>query len=384
LSREARTSSPYSQREKGEDSFSLSQGDQVKKLVVSIFAFVLMSSTLRAEMFSLSFFQNMTDNVFQNRYLEKDQLSSLNFYLDKDFSDISLFTEGNYVYLHENSGFSYYFHGVGLDYLHPANEKSAFYFALVGQGAFYRTDYDDFNYLSLNFLGSFKTYLSPTSILKSNYALEYKVYEYSLYDFISHFLDVSFDSYFQTRTTIKAELNWGYKNYLRSFPQTEEDQAIQILAIKGLLAQGIGGRVGLNVSGTKQWTLSGGNPFSSVEEFYMVENPSYDMYSWQGYQISSELTILVPWNIELKMGYTRSEKEFPGIESMDLEGNPLGVIRQDTRAQFEARVEKNFPEFSLFFSYIYIDNHSNDSFFDWQGNFLTVGLEWNVFFGGKK
>jgi hypothetical protein len=379
-----RTSSQYLQREKGDDSFSLSQGDKVKRLFVSLFAFVLMSSALNAEMFSLSFFQNMTDNVFQNVYLEKDQLSSLNFYLDKDFSNISFFTEGNYVYLHENSGFSYYFHGIGLDYLYPVSEKSAFYFALIGQGAFYRPDYDDFNYLSLNVLSSFKTYLSPTSILKSNYALEYKTYEYSLYDFISHLLDVSFDSYFQTRTTIKAELNWGYKNYLNSLLSAGEGQAIQILAVKGLVAQGIGGRVGLNVSGTKQWTLSGENPFSSIEEFYMVENPSYDRYSWQGYQISSELTILVPWNIELKMGYTRSEKKFPGIESMDLDGNPLGVIRQDTRAQFEASVEKNFPKFSLFFSYVYIDNHSNDSFFEWQGNFLAVGLEWNVFFGRKK
>jgi hypothetical protein len=369
---------------KGETSFSLFQGDKVKRLIVFFFAFVLMNSALRAEMFSLSFFQNMTDNVFQNRYPEKDQLSSLNFYLDKDFSKISLFTEGNYVYLYENSGFSYYFHSIGLDYLHPVNEKSAFYFALIGQGTFYKPDYDDFNYLSLNFLGSFKTYLSPTSILKSNYALEYKHYGYSLYDFISHFLDISFDSYFQTKTTIKAELNWGYKDYLHSLPLTEEAQAIQILAVKGLVAQGIGGRVGLNISGTKQWTLSGENPFSSVEEFYMVENPSYDRYSWQGYQVSSELTILIPWNIELKMGYTWAEKEFPGIESMDLEGNPLGMVRQDTRAQFEARMEKNFPKFSLFFSYVNIDNQSNDSFFEWQGNFLTVGLEWNMFFGGKK
>ncbi len=377
------TSSQNLQREKEKASFSLSQGDKVKRLVVSLLAFFLMNSALKAEMFSLSFFQNMTDNVFQNIYLEKDQLSSLNFYLDKDFSKISFFTEGNYVYLHRNSSFSYYFHDIGLDYLYPVNEKSAFYFALIGQGAFYRADYDDFNYLSLNVLSSFKTYLSPTLILKSNYALEYKHYGYSLYDFISHLLDVSFDSYFQTRTTIKAELDWGYKNYLHSLSQTEEAQAIQILAVKGLVAQGMGGRVGLNVSGTKQWTLSGENPFSSIEEFYMVENPSYDRYSWQGYQVSSELTILVPWNIELKMGYTRSEKEFPGIESMDLDGNPLGVTRQDTRTQFEARVEKNFPKFSLFFSYLYIDNQSNDSFFDWQGNFLAVGLEWNMFFGGK-
>ena len=380
----------------------------MRRAIVFILVLIAVSSPLAANMFSLSFFQNKTDNIFQNRYPEKDQLSSVNFYLDKDFSKVSVFTGGDYVYPYQNPNISYYTHDLGLDYLYPASQQTAWYFSLIGQGSLYRPDYEDFNYLSLNFLGAFKTYLSPTSIFKSSYILEYKHYRYSLFDFISHSLEASFDTYFQTKTTVRAELNWGYKYYLHSESSEEaliEDSqghrggmgdfifiprsadgggAIQVCALKGLVAQGIGGRVGLNVSGMKQWTLSGDNPFSSVEEFYMVENPSYDRFSWHGYQIGSELTILIPWNIEFKMGYTKAEKEFPGIDSMDLEGNPLGVTRQDSREQFEARLEKNFPKFSLFFSYLFIDNRSNDPFFDWQGNFLAVGLEWNMFFGGKK
>lgn len=368
----------------------------------------LVSMSLKADTFSLAYFQNGTDNVFQNAYPENDQLSSINFHLDKDFSKISLFTEGNYVYAHRHPNISYSYLDVGLDYLYPASEKSAFYFALMGLGTFYRPDYADFNYLSLNFLSIFKGYLSPTSIFKMNYILEYKHYGDSLFDFISHSLDTSFDAYFQTRTTIKAELGWGYKYYL-NFDSSEgelieehqgfrggrgdviiipsaadERQAIQICSVKGLIAQGIGGRVGLNISGMKQWTLSGENPFYSAVEFYMVENPSYDRFAWQGSQVGSELTMLIPWNIELKIGYNWSEKEFPGIESLDLEGNPLGVIRQDTREQFEARLEKNFSKISLFLSYLRIDNQSNDPLFEWQGNFLSLGLEWNVFFGAKK
>ena len=380
----------------------------MRRTIVLFFVLTVMSLPLTADTFSLAFFQNRTDNIFQNAYPENDQLSSLNFYLDKDFSKISLFTEGNYVYAHQHPNISYSYLDVGLDYLYPASEKSAFYFALIGQGTFYRPDYEDFNYLSFNFLGAFKAYLSPTSIFKTNYILEYKHYKNSLFDFISHSLGASFDAYFQTRTTIKAELSWGYKYYLDSeaseegpieeehgsggrrgdiifIPSTaDEGQAIQICAVNGLIAQGIGSRVGLNISGMKQWTLSGENPFSSAVEFYMVENPSYDRFSWQGYQIGSELTVLVPWNIELKMSYTKSEKEFPGIESLDLEGNPLGVTRQDTREQFEARLEKNFSRISLFLSYITVDNQSNDPLFDWQGNFLSLGVEWNVFFGVKK
>jgi len=93
---------------------------------------------------------------------------------------------------------------------------------------------------------------------------------------------------------------------------------------------------------------------------------------------------LIPWNIELKIGYTMANKEFPGIESMNLEEELLGVTREDRRRTFETRLEKNFPRFSLFLSYAYVDNNSNDPFFEWQGNFFSAGIEWNMFFGEKK
>jgi len=381
----------------------------MKKLSIYLFSVLFLSVSLMADSISLSFFQNMTDNIFQNRYSGRDQISSIGLYIDKDFSKISVFAEGNYSYLFENSSLAYYLQDVGLDYLHPLSDKSAFYFSLIGQGAFYRSDYEDFNYISFNFLAAFKTYLSQTSILKSDYSLDYRSYRYSLFDFVSHVLSVSFDRYFQTRTTIKSEINWGLKHYLHPYssqevvliedsgghqsgrrsylfvPRTQfEGQSIQILSFTGLFAQGIGGNVGLNISGMKQWYLSGENPFTSIEEFYMVENPSYDRFSWTGYQVGAQITLLIPWNIELKIGYTMADKEFPGIESMNLEEEPLGIVREDRRKEFETRLEKNFPMFSLFLSYVYIDNKSNDPFFDWRGNFFSAGIEWNVFLGGKK
>jgi hypothetical protein len=134
----------------------------------------------------------------------------------------------------------------------------------------------------------------------------------------------------------------------------------------------------------RQWVLSGQNPFFFVEEFYIVENPSYDRFSWEGYQIGSQLTLLVPWNIQLKLRYTASLKEFPGIESLDIEGNPLGITRKDRRNQIEVRAEKNFPRFSVFASYFYVHNSSNDLYFDWSGHFFSFGIEWNIPLGEKK
>ena len=359
----------------------------------------------------------MTSNLFQNRYAERDQLSNLNFYIDKNFSRLSLFAEGTYSYLFENSYLAYYIQDAGLDYIHPIDEKSAFYFSFAGRAMFYREDYTDFNYLSANFFAAFKSYLSQTSILKLNYSLDYKNYRDSVYDFMSHSLMVSFDKYFQTKTTLKGEMDWGYKYFFNPYVydvmlpgetnansmggmgkgkahgsdsyvyQTEtqtEGQGIQVFSLSGWIAQGLGNRIGLRFSGMKQWLLSGQNPFFFIEEFYMVENPSYDRFSWEGYQLGSQLTLLMPWNIQLKLGYTMSDKEFPGIESLDLEGNPSGITRKDKRKQIEVRTEKSFPRFSVFVSYFYVQNSSNDQYFDWNGHYFSVGIEWNIPLGTKQ
>jgi hypothetical protein len=390
---------------------------KMKRLNIFILSVLILGSTLTADSFSLSFTQNMTDNLFQNSLAEKDQLSTFGFYMDKNFSKFSLFAESSYSHLYENPDLTSFTPDIGVDYISPLNEKSAFYFSLTGRGAFYRSDYSDFNYLSANFFAAFKSYISQTSIFKSNYSFDYKNYKDSVYDFISHSLMVSLDKYLQTKTTLKAEMDWGYKHFLSSYIHPDdmaaeghryygkgrgkgstygngtaqyqpisqsEAQGIQVFSISGLIAQGLGNYVGINLSGLKQWVLSGENPFSYIEEFYAVENPSYDRFSWDGYQLGSQLSLLLPWNIQMKLGYTLSEKEFPGIESMDLEGNPLGVTRKDKRNQIEVRTEKNFPKFSVFVFYSYINNNSNDLYFDWNGHFLSFGIEWNISLGAKR
>jgi hypothetical protein len=398
-------------------SFPSFKEEKVRKNAFILFFVLLFTPSLIADTFSLSFYQNATNNLFQNRFAESDQLSTVGIYADKNISNFSLFTEGNYSYLFENPHLACYAQDVGIDYLHAFNEKSALYLSLGGRGAFYRSDYSDFNYLSANFFAAFKTYISQTSILKSNYTFTYKNYKSSVFDFASHSLMVSLDKYFQTRTTLKGEISWGHKNFLHPYLSEEvvvvetnsssgrgrgqhnpygggqhqfiirtqtEAQGIQVFSLSGLIAQGLGSRVGLQLTGTKQWSLSGENPFTYIEEFYAVENPSYDRFSWAGFRIGTQVTVLIPWNIQLKLGYTMDRKEFPGIESLSLEGDALGILRKDERRQVEVRTEKNFSTFSVFVSYFYVDNKSNDPFFDWNGHFFSAGVEWNISYGERK
>jgi hypothetical protein len=391
----------------------------MKKIVITQLVIIALTGILRSDTLSFSLFQNMTDNLFQNTYAEADHLSNLSFSIDKNFSRLSLYAFGEYSYIFENPDISYYSQDLGLDYLQPVSEKSALYLSLSGRGYFYKSDYSDYNYLSVNGYVALKSYLSQTSIFKTNYTLEYKNYKTSIFDYISHSFFVSADKYFPSKTTLKAEMNWGYKYFFQPYltadpeatsempfsqggkgrgkhagmgnvydtpvsTQQEGGEGIQVFSAGVLLAQGIGDKIGINLTGMRQWVLSGENPFDFVEEFYMVENPSYDRFSWNGIQIGSQVSFLVPWNVDMKVDFKYTDKEFPGIESLSLDGEPLGVTRNDQRSQVGVRVQKNFAKITLLLAYSYVINRSNDPYYDWKGNYLTVGFFWDHFFGGGK
>lgn len=392
----------------------------MKKTILAATLLLFLGRLTWSDSLNLSFFQSSTDNLFQTRFAEKDQISSLSFSLEKGFQSVSIFSEGSYSYLYKNTNTSYYSQDVGLDYVHPLDEKTAFYFAIKGAGALYRPDYADFNFFSLEALAATKSYLSQTSLLKFNYAFLYKNHRNHLFDFTSHLAYLSIDKYLESRTTLKVELNGGYKYFLHPYPALDsffeaeavlthggqgkgpwphsgsraiakpipqgqdQGQGLQMFSVTALVAQGIGDRVGLRLSRLRQWTLSGENPFASIEEFYLVENPTYDVFAWNGTGLSAQLTVEAPWNTQLKIGYTKISRKFPGIEAMDLEGGSLAVTRQDKRNQWEARLEKNFPSLSIYLSYSYAENTSNDPLFDWQGHFLSAGIGWNIAQGVKR
>ncbi len=396
----------------------------MKKLILIIIVTAVSGGPLPAQQLTLGLFQGSTDNLFQTAYPEQDQVSQLSFSLTKDFRPVSFFTEGAYSHLYRNPTVSNFSQELGLDFVHALNGKTALYAAVKAGGALYRSDYHDFNHFTLGFLGAIKSYLSGSSILKANYAFDYRKYGDPAFDFSSHLANFSLDRYFQTRTTLKAEINWGLKHFLHPFDPSDTEpvepeppvnghpghggghgpgggqmgwrdgisklgppdlgQTMQVLSLGGLVAQGLGNNLGLRVSGTRQWTVSGENPFVSISEFYMVENPTYDVFSWNGYVFSGQLTFEAPWNTQLKLGYTGFRKEFPGIEAMNLEGEPLDLLRQDKRNQWEARLEKNFSRLSFYIHYSYVINHSNDALFEWQGHFLSVGVDWRLTWGDTR
>ena len=383
---------------------------------------------------NFSFNEHATQNLFQTRDAVADQISTFSLALDHDFSALSFLAKAEYSAFNQISGMSFFAADLGLDYLVTAGPKSAFYFAAGGAGEFYRQTYEAFSSLGANLLGAFKTYLVPSSILKLQWQGQYAAYRDSLFDFLSQTASLSIDKYFPTRTTLKADAEYGYKYFLHPFlPEPAQPMTSTTLMNGGgpggqglsgtgsggsgggwggrqyqggygfipryssegggagighvsaslLAAQGIGDIVGLSASAVRQWIVSGENPFLSIEEFYFVQNPSSDSFSWDGYQLTGRITLNLPWDVALKTGYTYSDRTYPGVESMGLDGVPLGVVRNDLRHLFDARLQKDFRRFSVFLAYSYVDNTSTDPLFIWKSNYIMGGVEWNLPTGRK-
>ncbi|MBN2246903.1 MAG: hypothetical protein JW755_13780 [Candidatus Aminicenantes bacterium] len=389
----------------------------MKKTTVFFLLFLVLITINSADILTFSLIQNATDNLFQNKDAHADMVSLFGFSIDKDLSRTSLFAQGGYNSLWENPDAAHLGLEAGIDHFIPVNNQTALYLLLDGGGIFYRQEYSDFNHISLDFYTALKSYLTQTSIFKLDSASTYKNYNLPIFDSLSQSIHLSLDKYFQTKTTFQADLDWGYKYFLhpnllnkvstdleypasvmgrgkgypkgKMFYQTnyssdKRGQGIQVFSLSGTIAQGLGSSVGLRVSGTKKFMLSGENPFTYIEDYYMIENPSYDSYSWEGWQWEAAITAVLSWNIELKIGYNFFNRSFPGIDVLNEKGETMGEMREDIRRQIALQLKKDFRHFSVFLSYTGMTNSSNDIFFDWNGQFLSAGIEWNIFYGARE
>lgn len=373
---------------------------------------------------TFSFNQHSTQNLFQTSDAVADQVSAFTLSIDQDSEALAFLANVGYSAFHQTTGLSFLAAEAGFDYLHPSGEKSAFYFAAMGVGFFFGRDYAAFSSLGAHLVGAYKTYLAPSSILKLQLQGWYSAYNDSLFDYASTIGSITLDKYFRSRTTLKADAQYGYKYFLHPFlneplvsvaaPAPVASDASTFLAasnwggnpydsdrgflprfrpggggagighvaVSATAAQGLGDHIGLSASAARQWIVSGENPFLSIEEFYLVQNPSADAFSWDGHLLTGRVTLVLPWAIEVKTAYTRSDKTYPGVELMDELQLPTGVMRNDARDLFEARIRKNFRRFAIFAAFSYTDNDSNDPLFDWKGHAVMAGFDWALGSGG--
>lgn len=231
---------------------------------------------------------------------------------------------------------------------------------------------------------------------------------------VEHYLFARFTHFFPTRTSLIVETNYGRKNYLQGVatdaspsPEAEHygwhDGGRGHMgtpwwgaeASAGGSRYGVGQAVGLlrlaqsldNSTGLSLQVLLRRNPANNVRYLagqvsgYTTEDELFDdRYGYESHELSGTLTRLLPWRMTLVMGSEAQWKDYVNRPALDLSGQPLatGELRHDRRFAAWVTLARTLStgnrELSLLVELYWLDNRSNDRYYDYSTATFSVGV----------
>ena len=403
-----------------------------QKKFLSIITIILLNSSVGFCQFggNISQWTVFDDNAFKNYENISDiilQPSLTLFYdIEKETKRLQFFYDGSFAHFDEYTTRQFWSHSIGVtgNYM-LAESKSFMTWGVQADKRLNQAEYDYYNYQNYSGYLDFRFENTGNAMWNFNVYARARTYQ-TLPEFnfleISSYVRRSF--FLPTKTTVIGQVQLGYKKFTepsvdeliienimtergkgwgkgkgqQNNPAVSDSIAATYLTVEaqdlaqmqwlGLLriAQSVLPKTGLAVQGLLRRNISGegriitGQDGGYEDEDYLFDDP----YSYDSDELSLELTQIVPWNIQAKIGFDYAEKRY-NRNAYDLNGEIIdGTKRTDTVNLYWLSVQKTFPiknivqSLQFVFSYTKIDNNSNDLFFDHSNQITTFG--WNLMF----
>ncbi|MEI7811847.1 MAG: hypothetical protein WCJ01_05405 [Ignavibacteria bacterium] len=295
---------------------------------------------------------------------------------------------------------SYYNHSVGLNYSFALWDTSHGENISLGAAYVYKTNTSgestySYNIYSLNASGNF--YLDGSLLLSSGYNYSRKNYP-SLYNlaYNDNSLFSRLSLFFETNTAIHFEIavaNRGYSIkdmtviedlHAKNMGMSKNNVSLKetnITQLRSMLkiSQSLFENSGINAYYMLRNNLDKNNGISLTEFMYSDDDDLWDdPYIYEGYDIGSEFTQTLPWNLSLKLSAQYSDRRY----KENLVDTVYFRQRLDTKKEFWFELTKKFDSVPLVksleagFEYMYIINDSNENYFTYKNNLflLKVGI----------
>lgn len=369
---------------------------------------------------SVSLFSSYDDNPFRNSFQRPDYITTGVLSLEYIPNELSLrfFATGNLSMFKEFSDRRYFSNTVGISYTKPfgEDEENALYAGTSYFMRFNRASYDYYDFSQFIGYVNLKYYLDYSKGLMSRagYRLRYRDYKnLEEFSYLEHYGFVQISKFFESKTTVLAELDLGNKNYVLtlgsmftapgsmneggmmggwmngrmnqntryiSYSRPSTTQLIGILRVAQSLTQ----TTGLSLQYLRRWDVSERTRFLSggAVDFQGDEELWDDPYGYQGNEYNITLTQHLPWEITARLSTDYLAKDYARrtFTATDTD-TPTGPLRSDTRFVVGVDVRKSFGEalgffdgFTISLSYFYQRNKSNDPYYDFRNNSLNIGL----------
>lgn len=370
---------------------------------------------------SVSVSTGYDDNAFRNYQGLSDYATQVSAYLAKDFDGESwqsrLFYRGSFNLFAEYDERNYHYHQLGAAWSRIISEQgNAFNLGVNGSLRANGQVYNYYNFQEASGYSNVKIRMGSASSANFGYRIRRRWYNnLSELDYLEHYLFARFGYSFQTRTTLTVETKYGRKSYREQVTGektwqlgmggyghhqggmgqwggwNQEENSSQ--SVKPSVSQWIGQiRVAqslTNTTGLSTDLILRRNPGNGVRYLagqvsgYTSEDELFDdPYGYESEELGVTLTQLLPWKVTLKAGGEYKWKDYVNRPALDLNGETLSTdeLRTDRQIWTWLSLGKTFQfrsgrTMSLFGEFYRIDNQSNDFYYDYRGNYVSLGIE---------
>jgi hypothetical protein len=341
-----------------------------------------------------------TSNSFPNYKDQPDYYSTLNALVGNDWiggdTGTRLYYKGA-VYSYKNySERTYQKHGFGLDWYRYINEENnKFNVGLDWEKRFQHETYKWYEGNEFSAYLQLKLVLTPS--LFSYYGLNFQQQNFDNLEAFSNWTSTAFirlSRFFNTGTTVILEGNYLSKTYT---PAGKENQALDFAEIVtvgdgssqqavGLirLAQSLGTTTGLSIQGLIRHNTTNSVRYlgNSYGYYYSDEEIFDDPFGYDSQELQISLKSYLPWQIKVSFGSALILKHYHSRFAMDLNGDILdeNTLRDDQRynawmgLQKSIGVSKGLLPLTLALNYYFIQNNSNDPYYDYNSGFFSFGI----------
>jgi len=325
----------------------------------------------------LKLYGTYIDNVFQTYLPESDYVTLT--YLNTSYDvtpGASIFYNANFSLFSEHSDLQNHTHYLGTDYEGVIFQNKGRLYLGGKLGLRQNTsEYAAYDRRSSNAYATLKYYLTKTTVAKMGYGMEYGSYpNLSTFNFLENYGFLQLSKSFQTRTTLQAMFEAGRRDYPNMSDDSSGSYTSQITgSVK--LAQSLANKTGLQLQYLWHHAPHGVEEQYIEDAYYSAEEFFDDEYAYSGSEYRAVLKHMAPWRTTLKASISMKDRNYNVPSLYTMSGS-----REDRDVTFRFEVEKKFSlgaatDFALHMQFLNKRNNSNDSYYDYSTNMLSIGTK---------
>lgn len=349
----------------------------------------IVSSQLKAQFNLYTSYQGIYDDNIYNNYLNiSDYINSFSlgtaYNFESEFNNVQIYYEGNVSTFNTNTSKTFNSHRIGLVETHlfsiddnPLN---------AGINYSFRNNKDDFEVYDFNQLSAYINYrhsVSETDFILLGYIYNRNNYKnFSLFSHNEHKLFLSWISSFETGTSIFLNAEYNFKKYFDEYDYEGYLNEASQLKLMTNISQSLGEKTRMNGYVVYRNNLSDGSRYLVSDSLVYYEEEIFnDIYSYDGVETGLGFKHYFNDNIEFSIEAKYIFKNYSALNAVDIDGNELSDLREDKLWGLGAGIMFDLSSFingfTLSVAWNYIDNTSNDYYYQYTNQMISALLDYN-------